>query len=128
MSPNFAAKSLATKMAIVEKLKVRSESEYIPDWIAWFDGLPKNHSEAHSSYYNVLAHLVEHHSGPCKRTILAATGAIVTDSDYVDPITFKGGPVQKEERKELLESIDMYVPLVPTTEDKKAILVRALGM
>lgn len=30
--------------------------------------------------------------------------------DYVDPLTFDGGPITHEQRKELLQSINQYVP------------------
>ena len=31
--------------------------------------------------------------------------------DYIDPVTFLGGPISHSERKALLESINQYVPL-----------------
>jgi len=127
MSEHIEDKLQQKKLVVIEKLRSRDDSEFIPFWMTWFSGLPRHHSERHESYYNVLANLAQYHSGTCKKSRPPSTRAFLRDSAYVDPITFKNGPVSKTERVSLLKSIQMYEPFVPNLSHRKKKIMEALS-
>lgn len=53
--------------------------------------------------------------------------SFLTDSDYVDPITFVNGPVSREERVQLLKNIGLYEPFTVTASLKDKERVETLG-
>ena len=111
----------------MQKLAARGDMEFAGEWKEWFDKLPKNSAETHESYYNVLGHLSLNHSGVYVKPTRASLKSYLVDSDYVDPITFTGGPVSKDERVSLLTSIGMYTPFVVSKEDQYRKNIRVLG-
>ena len=124
---HFKFKVHEVKVAVMQKLAARGDMEFAGEWKEWFDKLPKNSAETHESYYNVLGHLSLNHSGVYVKPTRASLKSYLVGSDYVDPITFTGGPVSKDERVSLLTSIGMYTPFVVSKEDQYRKNIRVLG-
>lgn len=67
------------------------------------------------------------HSGPFVKASRPSLQSFLTDSDYVDPITFVNGPVSREERVQLLKHIGLYQPFTVTASLKDKERVETLG-
>lgn len=112
----------------MQKLQSRDDTQFCSEWKQWFDSIPRSCDEAHESYFNVLHELSKNHSGVFVKSASPSVKAFLKDTDYVDPVTFRGGPVTSNERVELLKSVGMYTPLVANAEDTFKKNVESLGI
>jgi hypothetical protein len=118
----------AVKVAVMQKLQARDDTQFCSEWKKWFDSIPRSCDEAHESYFNVLHELSKNHSGIFVKSASPSVKSFLKDTDYVDPITFRGGPVTSNERVELLTSIRMYTPFVASAEETYKKNVESLGI
>ena len=88
-------------------LRNRLESEYLPEWDLFFNSLPKSNDMEHASYAYSLRLLAERLGGEIRPPPVVFT-RYRTASDFIDPVTFDGGPISKLERKQILVRMGLY--------------------
>jgi hypothetical protein len=96
-------KKRLTKLPVIRRniesvLRHRLELDCMSSWNSFFDSLPKSEDVPHSSYINVLEEISVKYGGVIQPRPVGRVQVVKSSMDYFDPITFKGGPVTKEER------------------------------
>lgn len=92
----------AVERSILTLLSHRMDEEKIPAWNTFFANIPHTSSDMHCTYINAFVELATQYGGEVvskRERINFCT--LKSASDYIDPITFSGGPISRDQRKKV---------------------------
>ena len=98
------------KSNICRLLEIRLKQDSIPKWVEFFDSVPYDEANFHSSYINTLAILSSEFGCELQPAKQFLTSRLPTANDFIDSMIFKGGVVTRLERIAVLQTLNQYKP------------------
>jgi hypothetical protein len=98
MHDKWQTKMAAVKANIFGILKHRKNDAFISCWDKFFNEIPSSPEVPHHTYKNYLQNLARHHGGVVQVPLRVTSSRPVTASYYFDLITWRDGPLSRNER------------------------------
>ena len=109
LKDKFSKRSFADiKSNICRLLEIRLKQDSIPKWVEFFDSVPYDEANFHSSYINTLAILSSEFGCELQPAKQFLTSRLPTANDFIDSMIFKGGVVTRLERIAVLQTLNQY--------------------